>query len=353
MGGSIEVSLDVPMPAAEAFDALIDQLTGALDRRGVRFEPGPQGRVTERGTEIARVGEWRPGERLRLEWVAGPDAPAERPLALFTLAARGERTTVTFSVRQWHAMVDGGGDAPGWFVDQVAAPLLAGLMPQAFGDWVTDRGARRPTGPAARGIYADPLFHYPNFRVILEELDLRSADRLLEIGCGGGALLGQALQTGCRAAGIDHSLEMVRLARASNAAAVADGRLQIVYGKANALPFRDGAFTCATMTGVLGFLTDPVGVLADVRRTLAPGGRMVVLGSDERLRGTPAAPEPMASRLHFYDDAQLAQLGRDAGFAEVRVIHRDLEANAREVGVPEPILPLFAGPTAFLLLRNA
>jgi hypothetical protein len=62
----------------------------------------------------------------------------------------------------------------------------------------------------------------------------------------------------------------------------------------------------------------------------------------------------MASRLRFHDDAGLAAIARDAGFTAVRVIRRDLEPYAREAGVPEEHLPLFAGPGArFLLARRS
>jgi SAM-dependent methyltransferase len=240
----------------------------------------------------------------------------------------------------------------GWFATQLAAPFLSRLSPGSIGDWVTDRGARRPSGPLARSTYGDPLYHYPNFRVILDELSPGPDDRLLEVGCGGGAMLEKALSTGCTAAGIDHSLDMVRLSRAANSNAIRDGRLTVVAGTADALPFRDGAFTRAAMTGVLGFLRDPVRALAEIRRTLAPGGRLVVLGSDPRLRGTPAAPEPMASRLHFYEDEAFEQLGRDAGFDRVAIIQRDLEEFARDAGVPDEIVPLFAGDTAFLVAEK-
>ncbi len=106
------------------------------------------------------------------------------------------------------------------------------------------------------------------------------------------------------------------------------------------------------MTGVLGFLPDPATALAEIRRVLRPGGRFVMLGSDPELRGTPAAPEPMASRLRFYDSQALEQLGRAAGFAKVRVIQRNLETFAREAGVPEAHLALFAGPGARFLLAE-
>ena len=90
---------------------------------------------------------------------------------------------------------------------------------------------------------------------------------------------------------------------------------------------------------------------------LRSGGRFVGLGADPELKGTPAAPEPMASRLRFYDSAQLQDIGRRAGFEDVRVVRRDLEAFAREAGVPEAALPLFAagkeGGARFLLARKA
>jgi SAM-dependent methyltransferase len=107
------------------------------------------------------------------------------------------------------------------------------------------------------------------------------------------------------------------------------------------------------MTGVLGFLPDPVAALAEIRRVLRAGGRLVVLGSDPEMRGTPAAPEPMASRLRFYDEDELERLGREAGFEDISVERRSLERFAREAGVPEEVLPLFEGPGAsFLFARK-
>jgi SAM-dependent methyltransferase len=110
------------------------------------------------------------------------------------------------------------------------------------------------------------------------------------------------------------------------------------------------------MTGVLGFLADPVCVLAEIRRVLKSGGRAVVMGTDPEMKGTPAAPEPIASRLMFYDTAELEALGRKAGFGDVKVVRRDMERYAREVGIPDYALPLFKagkdGGARFLLARK-
>jgi ubiquinone/menaquinone biosynthesis C-methylase UbiE len=175
---------------------------------------------------------------------------------------------------------------------------------------------------------------------------------LLEVGCGGGAFLHDALESGCRAAAVDHSSDMVRLARETNADAIAEGRLEILEASADRLPFPDEMFTAATMTGVLGFLPDPVAAFAEIRRVLVDGGRLVLLGSDPAWRGTAAAPEPMASRLRFYEDEDLVRFAHDAALTDARVVRRTLEDAAREAGVPDEYVELFEDEAPFLVARK-
>jgi SAM-dependent methyltransferase/uncharacterized protein YndB with AHSA1/START domain len=321
---SMRISVDVPLDRAAVFAALIDELPSALARRGLHFETGAHGRLTHAGAQVGRVISWEPAERIVLEWhPATWDADTVTQLELRFESIAGV-TRLTVEHRGWGSLITAK-DATGWFASAVAAPFFCAATPAALTDWITDRMARRPSGADSREIYRNPLFHYPNFRVILAELDLKPADYLLEVACGGGALLREALQSGCRAAAIDHSPDMVRVARENNRDAIDAGRLEVVEGNADRLPFADETFTCAAMTGVFGFLQDPVGALSEIRRVLAPGGRLVALGSDPKWRGTPAAPEPIASRLHFYEDHEFAQLARSAGFESVQVVRRDLE----------------------------
>jgi ubiquinone/menaquinone biosynthesis C-methylase UbiE len=64
---------------------------------------------------------------------------------------------------------------------------------------------------------------------------------------------------------------------------------------------------------------DPVQVLAEARRVLEPGGRLAVYTTAPELRGTPADPEPIATRGHFYSDPELGELAKRAGFCHVGV----------------------------------
>lgn len=351
---TLHISIDLALDSTTAFKVIVEELSMALAQKEMSFETGANGRITAGKFEVGRVLTWKQGELIRLEW-----HPADwQPEQVTNVEVRFEPveggTRVTLEHRGWGSLIGGAGELAGWFAGAVAAPFLQATAPRDFGNWLTDRQARRPSGAQARNVYRDPLYHYPNFRVILQELALSPTDYLLEVGCGGGALLSEALKSGCRAAAIDHSHDMVQLARQVNHDAIAEGRLEIRQASADHLPFPDATFTCATMTGVLGFLPDPLAAFRELRRVLREGGRLVALGSDPALRGTPAAPEPMASRLRFYEDDELQRLAELAGFAKVEVARRDLEQFARQAGIPDEHLALFTGPgTSFLLARKA
>lgn len=348
----VSASLDITLEPCAAFDTVVDELRLALERNGLRLD---KDRLCEGDVEVGEVVAWERGSRIALRWWPAPWQPDTVTDVELRFEAVQRGTRVTLAHNGWAQAVGGEStELAGWFAGEVLAPLLRATAPIAFGNWLTDRAARRPSGEQARAVYRSPLYHLPNFAVLLQELALRPDDYLLEVGCGGGAFLHRALESGCRAAAIDHSADMVRLARQVNEEAVAAGRLEVIQASADALPFGDERFTAAAMTGVLGFLPDPVAALREIHRTLQDGGRLALFGSDPELRETPAAPEPMASRLRFYDSAQLDRLAREAGFTHVRVERRTLGPEAEEAGIPEEHLELFTGgPGArFLFARK-
>lgn len=194
-------------------------------------------------------------------------------------------------------------------------------------DRITDRIARRPHGRRARSVYGAPDVHSFAWEPVLDALRLAPDDVLIDVGCGGGVFLRRALETGCRATGLDHSPEMIRLTREKNAEAVRTGRLQIVYGSAEELPFEDGEFTAVSSIVAFLFFSDPLRVLREMRRVLdRKRGRLAIFTTPPELKGTPAAPYPLATRGHFYDDAALERLALEAGFADASVTRTQIGA---------------------------
>ena len=341
---SVRTGVDLRLDPSSAFQSLVEELSAALSQLGIQFPPGADGRLLEGAVEVGRVVRWQPPEEIVIEWHAADWQPAEVTSVELRFEPIEDGTRVTLEQAKWgNLMGDPGNELAGWFASQVAAPLLSAMGPTRLGDWITDRRARRPSGPQSRAFYRDPLYHRPNFKAILAVLKLRPDDYLLEVGCGGGAFLQDALSSGCLAAAIDHSSDMVRVAREVNHEALQKNRLEIREGDAGLLPYPDGIFTCAVMTGVFGFISDPVNALSEVHRVLAPGGRFVLFTGSKKLRGTPAAPEPVASRLYFYEEGELPELARQAGFSESHLEWPDFESRAREAGIPEEHLELFKG----------
>jgi arsenite methyltransferase len=135
---------------------------------------------------------------------------------------------------------------------------------------------------AARNVertYATPDVVEQRARV-LELLDPQPGERVLDIGSGPGYLavsIGDAVGPAGAVHGIDSSGPMNQLARARCA-----GRpwIRIDDGDALALPYADGAFDAVVSTQVYEYVGDMPTALAEVRRVLRPGGRVLVLDTD-------------------------------------------------------------------------
>ena len=197
--------------------------------------------------------------------------------------------------------------------DDIAAWGAAGLPDAAFEDWLTDRVARRPAGERARAVYGAEDVHDWARLAVLDALAPGPGDELLDVGCGGGLLLRDAIRRGAAATGLDHSPALVEVARERAP------RATVVEGSADHLPFSDGAFTAVSMVMVFFFFDDPGAVLRECRRVLRPGGRLAIYTVPASLRGTGAAPEPIAARSHFHADEELIALATEAGFSAAHV----------------------------------
>ena len=108
----------------------------------------------------------------------------------------------------------------------------------------------------------------------MEGADLGS---VLDVGCGTAALLPRLAAWGARFdsyTGLDLAPEMLRMARAK---AGDETSAAFVAGSAEALPFRAGAFDTAVSASAMHYWDAPDAALAEIRRVLRPGGRLLLL----------------------------------------------------------------------------
>ena len=187
---------------------------------------------------------------------------------------------------------------------------------QAFFD-VT---ARKPSGWLGKFLCRKPVGHYGFFRVAIEKLQLKPEDIFLEIGCGGGVLLDMVLRTVQRACGIDHSPDMVELARQKNEKALSEERVEIIEGDVAALPWVGNCFTCAAGVEVLYFIENPIRALEELYRVLKPGGRLVLVTAAQPKSALPNLVfAPWLRYLRFHPNDELASMLRQSGFQAVQV----------------------------------
>jgi len=152
----------------------------------------------------------------------------------------------------------------------------------------------------------------------LEAAGIRPRDKVLDVGCGGGRAIARILaRTRREVAGVDHSPEAVGTTRRLNRSAIASGRLRVLEGSVDHLPFRDGFFNVATAFETTYFWPDLQAGLIEIRRVLSPGGRLVITNevADREAAGR------WAERLDMNvpDGRSLAALAREAGFLTVDI----------------------------------
>jgi demethylmenaquinone methyltransferase/2-methoxy-6-polyprenyl-1,4-benzoquinol methylase len=164
---------------------------------------------------------------------------------------------------------------------------------------------------------------------------VRPGDSVLDAACGTGDLALADLRAGAaRVVGVDFSEPMLERARRKSDA------IEWIQGDLSDLPFADGTFQAVTIGFGLRNVSDREGALRELRRVLAPGGRLGIL-EITRARG-PLAPffqiwfdalVPVAGRLlpggsayaylpasarRFSTPRQLAAQIAQAGFGDVR-----------------------------------
>jgi len=157
--------------------------------------------------------------------------------------------------------------------------------------------------------FGDRLFRKRRF-------ELNGMKRILDVGSGAGQIARHLLKYADRDARItccDLSVEMLRRARS---------RLRSVRPKHTAadvtrLPFADNSFDCVTCGYVLEHLPDARSGLSELARVLVPGGRMLLITTEDNFGGA------WTSRVWYcrtYNRQEVLDISRAVGLD----VHREL-----------------------------
>ncbi len=140
--------------------------------------------------------------------------------------------------------------------------------------WGEPRG---PWGGAA--LIAMAALNKMQNRAALALLNPRPGDHVLELGCGPGAAMKEALSRVGEhgyVAGIDHAQTAACIAsRALHKEAIC-GRAAVLRASVDDLPFRDLMFDRAFAVNSFSFWPHPGRALHEIARVLRPGGRLVI-----------------------------------------------------------------------------
>jgi SAM-dependent methyltransferase len=192
---------------------------------------------------------------------------------------------------------------------------------------------------------------------MLAQLDLGREDRVLELGCGNGAMAAYVAQTtGARVTGIDYIPEAIR--QAQERAAQDPGRLSFYVGDIthlvdaqSALPVRPHSFSALISVDTLYF-TDLRDTLRQMRCLLAPGGQMAVLYGHDMWLGK--AREDLDPSSLSPEGTPLGEALRAHGlrFEAIDLSHANYEHAQLKKAVLEELRPAFEAEGNLFLFEN-
>jgi ubiquinone/menaquinone biosynthesis C-methylase UbiE len=193
--------------------------------------------------------------------------------------------------------------------------MLSRVVPTIYERWWRPALARAAKGLTGPGMSEE-------VRIARLFLGLTSGDRVLDVACGPGNFsreFAKAAGAEGLVVGIDASPTM--LARGAEENERAETRnLVLVRGDATALPFGDASFDCTCCFAALHLFADPFAGLDEMRRALAPGGRIALMTSIRR----PVTARPMKpvverlSGMRVFEPDEITGALAERGFVDVR-----------------------------------
>ena len=155
--------------------------------------------------------------------------------------------------------------------------------------------------------------------VALENLALCPHDRVLEVGFGGGYLIGRMSKVVSNGliAGVDISPAMVAFCEKHYRRLVQDGKLELKCASAEVLPFASAQFDKACSVNSIFYWQDARRAFSEFARVLADGGRFVTCFTCRQS----IESKSFANHVVLYDTSDVQQMMESVGFHQLETIH--------------------------------
>lgn len=192
-------------------------------------------------------------------------------------------------------------------------------------------------------------------QAIVRKLMPASGQRIIDIGCGYGRLVGCYLEQFEQVVMLDGSITLLRQAQETIGARVA-----YIAADASRLPFRPSSFDCVLMIRVFHHISDSQAILSEIQRVISNDGNLVFnycnkLSARQLLRWVlrlirenpfTMKPTGIGTRLISHHPAHIEQLLKQHGFIKIKylgagVLDKLPDASGRLLSLAEALAPVF------------
>lgn len=157
----------------------------------------------------------------------------------------------------------------------------------------------------------------------LKHLDIKSDDIVLDVGCGGGININRMAKSAKKVYGVDYSKESVKVSKDVNRQEIYDGKVEVLQGDVQSLPFEDESFDIVTAFETVYFWPNIEKCFGEVKRVLKPGG-IFLIGTESN--GSDNIAMKISEKfvnMTVYNDEELTQFLKNNDYSQITVYLRD------------------------------